>query len=539
MVGPRGVRIVLVVSCLVGVWLCAQEMDAGWRSALYPEDWAPGYQDAEGHFLHDVSYAGYRNGDVPIPQQVPGLSVEAAVEAGADPAGASDATPAIQKAIALVEKAGGGTVSIPAGSFRCDGLLTVARSGVVLRGAGPEATRLFFTRVKGMRGKSHITFRGAVRTAAEFPLARDGKNLSKTVDITGVDGLAVGDDISVGWVITDAFVREHRMEGTWKAFNGKWRPFFRRRIMAVEPVEGGLRLTLDVPLRYRALVRDKASVRKESGYLTECGLEGLSVATAVAWDDAWQENRVHAIALRAVCDSWVRDVSSYTSPLPEAKGYHLQNGGIYVGDSKRVTVAQCHMAKAQHRGGGGCGYLFEIGRSSELLTRDCTGRDGRHNFIQNWDFGTSGCVWLRCTSSGSRDVKSAKAPISFAAYCEYHHSLTMACLVDHCVLKDGWYGGNRHHWSSGAGHSVTQSIYWNTSGGGKIRSWQYGLGYIIGTRDITIKTGKFDRSAQGAGPEDFVEGKGRGGTLQPQSLYEDQLVCRHARGEWLFQARGE
>src|SRR5690348_15837769 len=37
--------------------------DGAWRSALSPEDWTPAFTDAEGRFLHDFSYAGYRAGD--------------------------------------------------------------------------------------------------------------------------------------------------------------------------------------------------------------------------------------------------------------------------------------------------------------------------------------------------------------------------------------------------------------------------------------------------------------------------------------------
>ena len=38
-----------------------------WRSSLYPENWQLGSQDAEGRFLHDFSFAGYRNGGVERP----------------------------------------------------------------------------------------------------------------------------------------------------------------------------------------------------------------------------------------------------------------------------------------------------------------------------------------------------------------------------------------------------------------------------------------------------------------------------------------
>ena len=38
-----------------------------WRSSLYPEDWTPGFADAQGRFLHDFSYAGYHKGEALIP----------------------------------------------------------------------------------------------------------------------------------------------------------------------------------------------------------------------------------------------------------------------------------------------------------------------------------------------------------------------------------------------------------------------------------------------------------------------------------------
>ena len=68
---------------------------AGWRSSLYPTDWGPGYTDAEGRFLHDFSYAGYRNGKVPIPARSDAKIYNVAADFGADKAGATDATKAI------------------------------------------------------------------------------------------------------------------------------------------------------------------------------------------------------------------------------------------------------------------------------------------------------------------------------------------------------------------------------------------------------------------------------------------------------------
>ena len=498
--------------------------DQPWRSRLYPEDWTPAYTDAEGGFLHDFSYAVYHNG-VAEPPRATGPVFDAVADFGADATGAADATSAIQWAIDAAANAGGGVVHLPAGLYRCDGMLTISASGIVLRGDGAAATRVYFTQGRGMSNKSHIIFRGALKREVDIALLADGENRALTVQVVDAGDLAVGDEVSVGWVITDAFVAEHGMTGTWQAFNGQWKPVFRRTITAVDRSKRPHQVTFDVPLRYGAKMRDEASLRRESGYLAECGIEELAIANAVDWDAAWDEVRVHAITFQAVKDCWVRGVESFPTPLAGAKRYHLQSGGLKIIDAKRVTVADCRMAYAQNRGGGGCGYLFEVSRSNEILTRDCTAENGRHNFIQNWDFGTAGCVWLRCSSKGSRNVQGRHDPIGLPAYCEYHHSLAMACLVDSCTFTDGWYGGNRRHWSSGAGHSVTQSVYWNTRGG-RLRSCQYGLGYVIGTTDVTVRTTLFGPTAKGTEPQDYAEGCGRGQGLVPQSLYEDQLARR-------------
>jgi hypothetical protein len=407
----------------------------------------------------------------------------------------------------------------------------MARSDVVLRGAGPGKTHLVFTGVPARGWTNHLQIAGRLRAEDDIPLARDGPNRAVAVEVADSGELREGDDVQIGWVITPQFVNEHHMAGTWKVFNGKWRPFFLRRVVRVEGGRTPRRVHLDVPLRYPAKVRDKASLRRVSGYVSECGIEELSITNAVARKAAWSRAGVHAVGVRDAKDCWIRNVHSFASPLEAAQKHHLQGGGIIVCTSKRVTVADCSMAFAQNRGGGGAGYLFEITRSNEILTRDCTAVAGRHNFIQNWDFGSSGLVWLRCTSRDGRGYAHMIDPIGYAGLCEFHHSLAMACLIDSCTLDDGWFGGNRHNWSSGAGATVTQTVYWNTSGKGRLRSWQTGMGYIIGTRDITVETGMTSRFAKGTEPEDLTEGLGTGDGLRPQSLYEDQLARRKARAE--------
>jgi len=113
----------------------------GWRSALYPADWEPGFTDSEGRFLHDFSYAGYHYGEDSLPQiYEPLYDVVSAF--GADNTGQADATAAIQEAIDTAAAGAGGVVHFPAGTYRLDGDLVVNASNIILRGDGPLVTQL-------------------------------------------------------------------------------------------------------------------------------------------------------------------------------------------------------------------------------------------------------------------------------------------------------------------------------------------------------------------------------------------------------------
>ena len=503
---------------------------SGWRSRLYPKDWAPNFTGPDGRFLHDVSYAGYRYGE-PMPEGLPVLID--VVDQGADPSGATDATASIQGAIDEAEAAGGGVVYLPAGDYRIDGELRIDGSGVVLRGAGPDETRLGFRKVEGMSFRSHLTVGRGLKHGADIALVADGAAREATVKVESSADLEVGMDIAVGFVITDAFVAEHGMDGTWQAFNGQWRSFFRRTIVRID----GDTVYLDVPLRYPVKTRDAASIRVASNYTSEVGVEDLSVSTTAPWNAAWEARLTHAIGFQGVKDGWIRNVESYQQEGIDKPGngeYHLMSGGFKVLDSKRVTIADSDLRYPQNRGGGGNGYLYEISRSSEILTRDSVAVGGRHNFIQNWDFGTSGCVWLRTDSRDGRALSGKPPSISQRGYSEYHHSLAMANLVDDSTTNDGWSAVNRQNYSSGAGHSATQNIFWNVRGDGKLRTYQYGYGYVIGTSpdlemDATYDGIDFVGARDGTEPQDWLEGLGSAGDLVPRSLYEDQRKKRLAR----------
>lgn len=492
----------------------------GWRSALYPPDWTPAFTDADGRFLHDFSYAGYHGDGTPPPTALPSPTLSV-IDQGADPTGASDSTAAIQATIDALST--GGTVRLPAGHYRVDGELTVRHDGVVVTGDGPDATFVHFTKAQDQSHRAGLWFLGtAAPTDLDWPLATDGSSRSSTVRVQDPSGIVPGASVDVGWVITDAFVEDHGMTGTWSQFNGQWRPFFRRTVLAVS----GDQVTLDVPLRSDALVRDAASLRPDEGYLHEVGLQALSISSQVEPAAAAASVQHHAVAMVHVMDAWIVDVESYDpSGLGEPT---LQSGGLLIQESRRVTVADVRLDGTQNHGDGGNGYLVELMKSGEVLVRDTIARGGRHNFIQNWDFGTTGCVFLRTTSA---DGVADNGPISVTGMSEFHHSLAMANLIDQSVADDGWQCVNRHLESSGAGHAGTENVFWNLTGLGTLRSMQYGVGYVVGTGpDVTVITDPATPDlllgGVGTAPEDWSEGLGAAGTLEPQSLYEDQLARR-------------
>lgn len=503
-----------------------------WRSELYPEDWTPDFTGPEGRFLHDFSYAGYRLASEEPGSSLPALTIDAVGEHGADPTGETDATAALQAAFDAAAQAGGAVVRLPAGLYRVDGRLEVRGSNIVVAGVGAEQSRLWFTAVEGMEYRAHLTFAGAPKLGADRPLVADAAARQSTVTVADASGLKVGDEVAIGWQISPEFVAEHGMDGTWMVFNDTWQVFFWRTVTAVDVAAGVIEL--DVPLRYPALVRDQASVRPVTGLLREVGLMDVGVANAAGWEEAWSKNQVYAVGMIGVRDAWISGVRSFVSPGAPAEGQgagrHLQSGGITVQRSARVTVKDTTLELPQHRGGGGNGYLFEVSQSSEVLVRDCVGRAGRHNFIQNWGFGASGIVWLRIRSSEGKAVALMGSEFGTVGLSEFHHSLATANLIDQSVLDDGWGAVNRGDYSSGSGHSATQSAVWNASGKGVVRSRQFGHGYVIGAGPgLTVETSLDTPDAEATAPEDWVEGPGKVGALDPPSLYEDQLARRLSR----------
>ncbi len=506
--------------------LALRRADMPWQSAHYPATEAD-------NRLPDFSYAGYRAGaalDLP-----PGLRIFAV----AAPAAGGDIEPALRAAIAQAVAAGGGVVQLPPGTFECRAPVRVAADRIFIRGSDAAPTHLIFTTpATELRERSHpaqLAFTGTVETGEPVPLRTRYAAHARKLSVAREDAPQVGDVVAIGWPLNAAFYRAFGMLGTWPELTEEWLPAYVRRVAAVEEDAAVARVTLDAPLPYAPPPEVPVGLARQWGYVREVGLENVVLSERIAPHASWLRRPVQLVEFNGAYHAWCQGVRSAPAPGSSDDAPHFFSGGIRVNNSRNVTVADCSLARPFDRGAGGCGYLFTIERSSDVLIRDCEAREGRHNFIVNRPFGTSGVVFLRCTSIGSRSYEHATQQRGWAAFSEYHHALAIACLVDSCRLEDGWLAGNRLTWSEGAGITSVGGVFWNNRGGGFIGSWQAGRGWVIGTDDIKVAVGlhnqRYDRYTPQTEPEDIVEGDGVGATLEPRSLYEAQRQARLAAGD--------
>lgn len=536
-------RLVAAAILLAGAGTAGAE----WRSALYPEDWKPGYTDAQGRFLHDFSYAGYHRGEVDIPEKTGPVIDVTQAPYQADATGRQDAAGAIQAALDAAAAQGGGIVFLPSGTYRLvppkgkAPVLRVEGDNIVLRGAGADKTFLFND---DFAMRERIVIEVKAREAAWWyadspglkasPAARDFANGGTVLPVENAGLFTVGDQVIVRNDLTEDFIAFLGMAGKWTKANMKNRALvFCRRITAVDAAAGTV--TVDVPLRYGLKKSDHARVLKLPGHMiTETGLEDFSLGMKQHPGEGWKEedysvagtaahdaHQSHAIVFTSAENCWMRRVNSY-APAGNAPTVHVLSNGVKFEKSRLVTFEDCDWRHAQYQGGGGNGYLYTL-HGNECLIRRCHAEAGRHNYDFATMAATGNVVW-ECTTKDGRLAS------------DFHMYFSVSNLIDNMTCDGDFLEARYRPYGGAAVHGVTtsQSVFWNTNGlrypkspfefNGKmherpqilVQSEQFGEGYVIGTRGpaSTVKT------------TNFSEGVGRGGTLEPKSLYRDQLARR-------------
>jgi hypothetical protein len=514
------------------------------------------YADA---FLQDYSYAGYHMGEISIPNSSAKILNVTTDPFRADPTGNTDATQAIQSALDSAGKAGGGVVYLPAGTYKINAnsstqALTIRYSNVVLRGAGSSKTFLWNT-TTAMNTKNIIKTSAGGSSWTTIPASSARTNITKNltgptkqIPVASTTLFKVGDWVLVRNRITPAWVDEHKESG-WSTMYNKLTGFiYCRQITNIDTKTNTL--TIDVPIRYTLMASDTAMVHLAPNMLSEIGVENLSIGNsqiniATGWGEedyttagnaGYDAHSSYAINFYKVRNGWIRNVKSF-QPTGNTSGAHLLSNGILVEQSRAVTIDSCDMSHGQYGGGGGNGYMYRIA-SNETLIKDSKATFARHGFVLSHML-ASGNVFLRVyDKDGGKQTGLTGSMTTSGKGSDHHMHFSHSNLFDNCISENSNFQAAYRPYGSDPKHNLTaaHSTYWNTMGlGSGVESGNYLIitqqarsGYVVGTQGTRTKV---NNTATGdiltkTAPLDAVEGIGLGETLQPQSLYLDQLSKR-------------
>jgi hypothetical protein len=360
------------------------------RYANLPDPGAPD-RGAENR-LPDFSFAGYRGGGVAIPA----VPVRARVSPGP-----GDDRARIQAAIDQVSArpldAQGfrGAVLLARGTYEVGSTLTIAESGVVLRGEGQGegGTRLVATRTAP---HSLIVLRGQGSGYGEVP----GTRTAIASDFVPVGARSLRIASAQGFSPGDSIVIERRPNQAWIAAIGMgqygWTPGgyvigHERTITSVDGATIGFDIPLDDSIDghygggqvYRS---------KSEGMIERCGVEDLRLDSVYSGpeDEAHAQSAIELVRTR---DSWVRRVT----------GLHFVFALVTIGSgSKFNTVEDAANLEPISTLGGSRRYPFHIGSSSlGNLFQRCYSDEARHAFASSARVPGPN-VWLDCVSENAR-----------------------------------------------------------------------------------------------------------------------------------------
>jgi len=537
----------VVTCCLLGSLLQAQS----WRSELYPDDWQRPDETASFYtdkLIQDFSFSGYKRGEESLPSIAGPIFDVTDPSYGADESGSSDSTLAIQSAIDAAETAGSGVVYLPAGEYRISPqggnshCLRISSSNIILRGAGAASTFLLNTATE-MRSKKVLLIQPAsTSTGSSVNFTADLNGPTRRLPVATPSNFSLGDIVRLQWDFTDAWIAEHGQGSYWSEAGGNPSDArYLREVTAINQAEGWVEV--DVPTRYTMKTRDSARMMTRSGLLSGVGIESLAIGNVQHPGTSWGDNEysdptkpaydVHAsylIQMRDSMDSWITGVESFQA-AGNTSACHMLSNGIVINDCFRVTIKDSKMKRTQYGGGGGNGYMIRLQYSNDCLVQNFVAEFSRHGIVTS-HAGTSGNVFLQCEDRETRRATGNTGSYTAGSSgSDNHMHFSHSNLWDGCLAHNSYYTASHRGNSGTVPHGLTSAhaIYWNTQGSGTryndiVKSNQGRYGYVIGTSGS--KYGVDSSVSNDTSPEDHVEGVGTGDTLEPASLYLDQLSRR-------------
>ncbi|MFC1619536.1 FlgD immunoglobulin-like domain containing protein [Candidatus Neomarinimicrobiota bacterium] len=491
--------------------------------------------DEVGNRIPDFSYAGYRNGNEPIPN-IPVVKTIQPIE--------GDNTQHINNALFEIvlnyqegEDGFRGALLLEPGTYEIRGTMNLGYDGVVLRGSGDgddPVTNTILWATATTPGSTVLIAGGGGTSKWSDAVPNSTTDIisdsvlvgSRSFEVADVSAYAVGDNIIIYHPGTAAWLEAIDYGGThsgepdaepgvdvpWTV--GSQPIVFNRYIQAIE----GKTITIDAPV-FNHLIRSLSQsyiYKYARGNLRkQIGIEDLRIEIEAAGPT--DENHPwNAIDLYQIEDAWVRRCTM--------SGFVLS--GIRTNTATRVTVEDCRAIDPISIIEGGKRYNFNVYTASQLiLFKDCHATNGRHHYVSNGTSWTSGCVFVDCTSQGAYTSS------------EGHRRWSMGLLFDNHVELDGPRPGlnprllglyNRGHYGTSHGWAAAHSVAWAcdmNNGDLIVQKPPTAQNYVIGCLSNGGQITGTKPPASFDEPEGYIEGSNNPG-LHPRSLYYAQLIER-------------
>ncbi|MFO1447033.1 MAG: hypothetical protein U1F61_02555 [Opitutaceae bacterium] len=466
----------------------------------------------EGDTLLDFSHCGYGGGGVELPK--------AAVKVRLEPLAQGNDTARIQTALDEVGRlprgADGlrGAVLLARGTYRISGTLTLAVSGVVLRGEGQttDGTVLIAT---GTERRNLIEVKGtsAARVAeGRRPRITDSRVPvgARSFQVDRTDGLRVGDTVFVRRVGNAAWISYIKMDAIPprpgpKNTTRQWSPFdllFDRVITRID----GNRVTVDAPIACAIEERwggGDVQVYTDPGRVEQVGVESLrgvsafnrSVKASNREAPDYFADEDHAqflVNFDHAKNGWARDLTAV----------HFYHGAAKIETgAKWITVQDSTSLDPVSKIEGGRRYPFAINGQLSLVLR-CDSDGARHAYV------------VGSRVPGPNAFVDGRSTREFATS-EPHHRWSVGGLYDNihsdiCFQDRQWMG-------SGHGWAGANYVAWNTRGTLVCQK-------PPGAQNFAI--GHVGEKEPGAHPREDGYWESHGRPVEPASLYFQQLQDR-------------
>ena len=470
---------------------------------------------ADGDRIPDASMVGYGAGWVDLPATPPVMVTVSATT--------GDATARIQAALnsvaALPLQASGyrGTVQLGPGDHQIAGQLTIAASGIVLRGSGRDlasgsATRLIAT---GTSTRDVIAigsttpapnFSGFSKIAiadARVPVGATSFTVASTA------GLSVGHTINVNWSSNQAWIDATKMN----LLDNPWQPGDRQQNSGrvITRIEGN-RVYVDAPITsaiepaYGGGTIQRFSGFTSGGRITHVGVENLVGQSLAARDELNEARSWSFVGVNAAEHVFIRQIEARHFPYAATT---VRNDAAFVTTSDARSLLPSGTITGSRR------YTYNVDGQLTLVI-DSTAAEGRHDFVTGANVTGPSAFVSGTATSAKNDVGT-------------HHRWATGILFDN-VSVTGHSINIRDRGNMGTGHgwAGANSVVWNSKANSFIvQNPPTATNWLIGSVGTLVteggKVGTYDSLGTRVTLGDAVGNP-------TDSLYRAQLAERRATG---------